>query len=323
MRRVFHGKTMEIAIFPSGKDQGDVGMFVEMERNGWKNSLFIPDSTLARVVGREMYYAMICEFFPNDFTTSRPITPQQHQQSPDSPGVNPPPMVFKRIRKRSSNSRIRMTPQEAGVEAEPYDKNIVDAVEQSSQNGDIGEARLRVERAVFQSIQMQDCNFDSAEKLWWDIKYRLSLIIVCLKYRLLKTVNEEASTLLTFSDVFSLWKERSGMSDKEMYFQEDGTLTQIGQTVVESIDSGSILYRLFGSSKAYSLLHDEMMTVQNTNPLPDLDGHSMISLDQSRIIQVVLVLILFGVLIAGVGSFSAENRKIMNMLEKIHEKCKA
>ena len=310
MKRIYHGKTIEIAIFPSGKDQVDVGMFIEMERNGWKNSVFIPDSTLARIVGREMYYALICEFFPNDFQ-SRPTTPE-------------PNMVYKRIRRRSSSSRVRKTPQEVGVEAEPYDKNIVDTVEQSSQNADIGEARLRVERAVFQSIQMQDCNFDSAEKLWWDIKFSLSLMIISLKYQLLKTPGSEVNTdLITFGDVFSFWKNRSGMSEREMYFEEDGTLTQIGQSISEAVNPSGIINRILGGMKAYSLFHDEMMSVQNTNPLPELDAKNMLSLDQSRLIQVILVLLLFGVLIAGVSSFSAENKKIMEMLGKIYEKCKS
>lgn len=308
MKRVYHGKTTEIAIFPSGKDQADVGMFVEMERGEWRNSFFIPDVTIARIVGREMYYAMICEFFPNDFI-SRPSTPMDGSDR----------MVYKRIRKRSSNTRVRMTPQEVGVEAEPYDKNIVDTVEQSSQNGDIGEARLRVERAVFQSIQMQDCTFDSAEKLWWDVKFKLSLVVVCLKYKLLKIPPSGD----TFSDFFSVWKTFTGMNEREMYFEGDGTLTQLGQVVVDAVEGSGIICRLFGTSKAYSLVHDEMLTVQNTNPVPDIDGHSLLSVDQSRVVQIILIVILFGVLVAGVGSFSAENRKIMSMLEKIHAKCKS
>lgn len=307
MKRVYHGKTTEIAIVPSGKDQTDVGMFIEMERSGWKNSIFIPDSTVARIIGREMYYALICELFPNDFQ-SRPSTPQDF-------GI-----IYKKVRRRSSNTRIRMTPQEVGVEADPYDKNIVDEVIQSSQNADIGEARLRVERSVFQSIQMQECDFDSAEKLWWDIKFKLSLMIVCLKYGLLKIAGD---SLNTFGDVFNYWKGRNGMSEREMYYPEDGTLTQIGQSIFEAIDNTGIIWRLLSVSKSHPLLNEEMLMVQNTNAIPELDGHTALSLDQSRLIQIILIILLFGVLIVGVGSFSSENRKIMNMLDKIHKECKA
>lgn len=305
MKRLYHGKTIEIALYPSGKDQADVGMFVDVERSGWKNSMFISDSVVARVVGREMYYALVCEFFPNDFQ-SRPHTPDLA-------------MVYKRIRKRSSSSRIRKTPQEVGVEAETYDKGIIDAVEQSSLNADIGEARLRVERSVFQSIQTQECDFQTADRIWWDIKFKITLIVVCLKYRLLNPPVDHGST---FGEIFHFWRGRSGMSEREMYHPEDGTLTQIGQTIVEGIEDRGIMTRLFGGSRAYGLLNEELLVVQNTNAVADLDGHNIMSLDQSRAIQIVLVVILFGVLVAGVGSFLMENRKIMNLLEKIHDKCK-
>jgi len=305
MKRVYHGKTIEITLYPSGKDQADVGMFVDMERGGWKNSIFIPDTVIARVVGREMYYALVCEFFPNDF--------QSRSNTPDFA------VVYKRIRKRSSSSRVRMTPQEAGVEAEPYDKVIIDAVEQSSLNADIGEARLRVERSVFQSIQAQNCDFDTADRIWWEIKFKLTLIVVCLKYQL---INPPVDTGLTFGEIFQYWRGRSGMSDREMYHPEDGTLTQIGQSLVEGVDERGMLNRLLGGCRAYGLLHEELLTVQNTNAIPELDGHSMISLDQSRVIQIILVVLLFGVLVAGVSSFLMENRKVMALLEKIHEKCK-
>lgn len=305
MKRLYHGISTEISITPSGKDQSEVGMYVDLERSGWKNSIFIPDSTIARVIGREMYYALICEFFPNDFQ-SRPNTPQEYG------------MVYKRVRRRSSNTRLRMTPQEVGVEAEPYDKHIVDTVVQSSQPADIGEARLRVERSVFQSIQMQECDFDSAEKLWWDIKFKISMLIVCIKQGLLKI--PVGKDTCTFNEVFDFWKSRQGMSDKEMYHNEDGTLTQIGQSVIDTIETGNILYRLLSSLKAYTLFNDDTLTVHGTNTLPELNENAMLSLDQSRIVQVVLIVILFAVLIAGVSSFSAENKKIMNMLNKIYSK---
>lgn len=305
MKRLYHGISTEITINPSGKDQSEVGMYVEMERSGWKNSIFIPDTTIARIIGREMYYALICEFFPNDFQ-SRPNTPQEFG------------MIYKRIRRRSSNTRLRMTPQEVGVEAEPYDKQIIDTVVQSSQSADIGEARLRVERSVFQSIQMQECDFDSAEKLWWDIKFKLSLLIVCIKQGLLKIPSNKDTC--TFGDVFEFWKTRQGMSGKEMYHTEDGSLTQIGQSVIDTVDSGKLLNKLLAGTKSYTLFNEESITVQSTNTLPELNENALLSLDQSRIIQVILIVILFAVLIAGVSSFSAENKKIMNMLDKIYSK---
>jgi hypothetical protein len=305
MKRVYHGKTIEIGIYPSGRDQADVGMFVDMERNGWKNSIFIPDTIMARVIGREMYYALVCEFFPNDFQ-SRPSTPEMA-------------MVYKRIRKRSSSSRIRKTPQEFGVEAEPYDKGIIDAVEQSSLNADIGEARLRVERSVFQSIQDGLSSTETADRIWWDVKFKITLIVVCLKYHLLNPPSDHG---LTFGEIFQFWRNRTGMSDREMYHQEDGSLTQIGQSVVEGVESKGMLGRLLGGCRAYGLLNEELLTVQNTNAFPEIEGQSTMTVDQSRIIQIILVIILFGVLVAGVGSFLMENRKIMGLLEKIHDKCK-
>jgi hypothetical protein len=305
MKRVYHGKTIEITLYPSGKDQADVGMFANVERSGWKNSVFIPDTVIARVMGREMYYALVCEFFPSDFQ-SRPNTPDFG-------------MVYKRIRKRSSSSRVRMTPQEVGVEAEPYDKVIVDAVEQSSLNADIGESRLRVERSVFQSIQTQECDFDSADRIWWEIKFKLTLLVVCIKYRLLTPPSDQG---MTFGDIFKFWRGRPGMSEREMYHPEDGTLTQIGQSVVEGIDEKGMMARLLGGCRAYGLLNEELLMVQNTDAAQDLDGHNMLSIDQSRFIQIILVILLFGVLVAGVGSFLMENRKVMALLEKIHNKCK-
>lgn len=304
MRRIYHGKTIEVTIYPSGKDQSEVGMYVDMIRGGWSHSLFVPDVTLARILGREMYYALVCEFFPNDF-----------QSRPNTPDIS---FVYRRIRRKSSSSRSRRTPQEMGIEAEPYDKSIVDSVEESSSNADIGEARLRVERSVFQSIQSQDCNYESAEKAWWDIKYRLILIIVCLKHMLLKRPVD--SSVLTNSDLFKFWQTHSGMSDREMYYVEDGTLTQIAQTVMDSISSSNLIYRLLSSSKPHSFLQEDMMTIQNTNSIPELDGHTVIPLEQSRVIQVVLVIILFGILLAGISSFMMENRKIMNVLQKIQTK---
>lgn len=304
MRRVYHGKTIEVTIYPSGKDQSEIGMYVDMNRGGWSHSLFVPDVTLARILGREMYYALVCEFFPNDF-----------QSRPNTPDVS---FVYRRIRRKSSSSRSRRTPQEMGIEAEPYDKSIVDSVEESSSNADIGEARLRVERSVFQSIQTQDCNYESAEKAWWDIKYRLILIIVCLKHMLLKRPVE--SSVRTNSDLFKFWQTHSGMSDREMYYVEDGTLTQIAQTVIDSIGSSNLIHRLLSSSKPHSFLQEDMMTIQNTNTIPELDGHTVIPLEQSRVIQVILVIILFGILLAGISSFMMENRKIMNVLQKIQTK---
>jgi hypothetical protein len=306
MRRTYHGKKLEIGIYPSGKDQSEVGMYIELEKEGWKTTMFIPDMSLARVLGREMYYSLVCEFFPNDFT-SRPSTPE-------------PTFVYKRIRRRSSNSRIRKTPQEMGVEAEPYDKGIIDSVESSSNNTDLGEAKLRVERTIFQSIQTQECNFDSAEKLWWDIKYKISLIIVCLKYSLVKIPSQD---LPTTGAVFDAWKTHSGLNEGELYYSHDGSLTQLGQAFMESIVKQGIIYRLIGVNKSDVLMNDEVLKIQNTNTIPELDGVTVSSLTQSRVVQVVLVVVLFGVLVVGVGSFIMENRKVMDMLQRIHEKCKS
>jgi hypothetical protein len=306
MRRTYYGKNLEITILPSGKDQSDTGMFVELDHNNWKSTLFIPDSGIARVVGRELYYSLVCEFYPNDFQT-RPNTPE-------------PGMVYRRVRRRSSSSRLRKTPQEFGVEAEPYDKTIVDSVEQSSNNADIGEARLRVERTIFQSIQTQECDFTSAEKLWWDIKFNIALVIVCLKNSLLKL--PPGNVELTFGEIFDSWRKHSGFDSNEMYFSRDGSLTQLGQTIMDVISKQGIIYRLLSHANSRGLNVD-MLTVQNTNPLPEVDGNMALSLDQTRILQVVLVVILFMVLVVGIGSFITENRKMMDMLKRIQEKCKS
>jgi hypothetical protein len=308
MRRTFHGKTVQIDIVPSGKDQSEVGMFVELERNNWKNHLFVPDSTLARLVGREMYYSLVSEFFPNDFQ-SRPGTPMETN------------MVYKRIRRKSSSSRMRKTPNEVGIEAEPYDKFIVDSIENSSTNADIGESRLRVERSVFQSIQTQECDLDSAENLWWDIKYKLTLIIVCLKYSLIKI--DHNHNFATAGDIFDVWRTLTGFSDKELYYAQDNSLTQLGQAIADAISRNGILYRLISTNKSDSFLQEDALMIQSTSSMPEIDGQMAINIDQSRTIQVILVVILFGVLVAGVGSFIMENRKVMGMLEKIHEKCKS
>jgi len=308
MKRVYQAKTIEIVIYPSGRDQSETGMYIDMERNGWSRHVFLPDTTLARIVGREMYYAMVCEFFPDDFQT-RPCTPEA--------GI-----IFRRIRKKSSSSRIRMTPQEMGVEADPYDKSIVDSVEQSSQTADIGESRLRVEKSVFQSIHGNEASFESASKLWWDIKFKLVLLIICWKYGLLKLGSRGSEDVETIGELFSLWKTRDGMNHGELAFEKDSTLTSLGQAIVDSVDQNGILYRLVGPCRANYWLQDEIIALQASNSIPDVDGHMLLSIDQSRILQIVLVIILFGVLVAGVGSFIMENKKIMKMLEDIKKDCK-
>lgn len=309
MKRIYQAKTIEIVIYPSGKDQSETGMYIDMEKQGWKKNLFVPDSSIARIMGREMYYAMICEFFPDDFQ-NRPCTPES--------GV-----IFRRIRKKSSSSRIRMTPQEACVEADPYDKGIIDSVEQSSQNADIGESRLRVEKSVFQSIQGGGSGFDSAERMWWDIKFKMTLLIICWKYGLLKIDKKLRDEISTIGELFNTWRTKGGLTDSEMFFEKDQTLTSLGQAIVDSIDQNSILYRLLGECKSNFWLQDEIIALQATNSTPDIDGHMLMSIDQSRILQIVLVIILFGVLVAGVGSFITENKKIMKMLEDIRKECKA
>ena len=298
MKRNYQGKTVDITIYPSGKDQGETGMYVEMDKQGWKKTLFISDATTARIIGREMYYALVCEFFPDDFQTK-----------PSPSGV-----VFRRIRKKSSSTRIRMTPQEAGVEADPYDKDIIDTVEQSSQLADLGEAKLRVEKTVFQSIQ-GDGVVESADKMWWDIKFRLTLLVICWKYGLLK--NSHTEEIHTIGELFQFWRTRGGMNEREMYFERDQTLTPLGQAIMDSTEQTKILTRLFRDSKAIFWLHDELVTLQTTNHLPEIDGHMMMSVEQSRFLQIVLVIILFGVLVVGIGSFITENKKIMRMLEQL------
>lgn len=307
MKRVYQGKTVEFVIFPSGKDQSETGMYVEIEKQGWKKNLFIPDTSMARIISRELYYALVCEFFPNDFQT-RPSTPE--------PGV-----VFRRIRKKSSSSRIRMTPQEAGVEAEPYDKGIIDSVEQSSQITDIGQARLKVEKTVFQSIQSQENGFDSADKMWWDIKFNITLLILCWKYGLVKISEQEREEIQTLGELFSLWKSRTESYEKELFFENDRTLTPLGQAITHSLDPLGIVYKILQTCNAHFWFQDEIITLQATNSIPDIDGHMLMSIDQSRILQIILVIILFGVLVAGVGSFITENRKIMKMLETIKKEC--
>lgn len=308
MKRIYQGKTVEAAIFPSGRDQSETGMYVEMERQGWRKTLFVPDSSIARIIGRELYYAMVCEFFPEDFQT-RPCIPET--------GI-----VFRRIRKRSSSSRIRMTPQEAGVEAEPYDKCIVDSVEQSSQNADIGQARLKVEKTVFQCIQSQDPAFDSAEKMWWDIKFKMALLIICWKYGLLKISETDKDGIHTIGDLFTHWKTRSGMNERELFFEKDQTLTPLGQAIMESLNPQGVVYRVLQTCNSHFWLQDEIIALQATNSTPDIDGHMLLSIDQSRILQILLVVVLFGVLVAGVGSFITENKKVLKMLETIRKDCK-
>jgi uncharacterized membrane protein YraQ (UPF0718 family) len=110
------------------------------------------------------------------------------------------------------------------------------------------------------------------------------------------------------------------MSDREMYYVEDGTLTQIAQVLVDGFGVSSLLYRLLSGSKPHSFLQEDMITLQNTTSVPELDGHTLIPLEQSRIIQVILVVILFGILLAGISSFMMENRKIMTILKSIQSK---
>jgi hypothetical protein len=108
-----------------------------------------------------------------------------------------------------------------------------------------------------------------------------------------------------------------------MYYSQDGTLTPLGQVFVDSVCKQSILYRLVGINKSDSLLNEDILKIQNANTIPDVDGIAIQSLTQSRIVQVFLVVILFAVLVVGVGSFIMENRKMMGLLQKIHEKCKS
>lgn len=311
MKRIYHGKNLEIGIYPSGKDQAEVGMYVELDNQGWKSNLFVPDSTIARLVTREMYYSMVCEFYPDDFQ-SRPSTPDSA-------------VVFKKVRRRSSSSRSRKSPHEIGVEAEVYDKNIIDSVEVSSMNADIGECRLRVEKAVFHYLQSPDFNFLDSSKIWWDLKYKLVLLYICWKQGLLKLGSVRRESIFTLGDLFSIWKTRSGMNETEMFYTVDNTLTSLGQAVMESVDSNGMVMKMFSNLKSNFWLQDEFgtMGVQNANTVPEVEGQMLLENEQGKIIQVVLVVILFAVLVSGVASFMAENKKIMNILQDIRNNCKS
>lgn len=305
MKRSFQANSLDIGIYPSGKDQTEVGMYVELERKGWKKNLFVPDATIARLVGREIYYALVCEFFPDDFQT-RPTTPD--------------PVIYRRIRRKSSSSRIRRTPHEVGVEAEPYDKGIVDVVAQSSHITEIGEAKLRVEKVVFQSIQNQFYPaMDNADSLWWDIKHNLTLLVVCWRTSLLVIPEDMREEVQTLGEAFALWRSMRGLNTREMTYESDGTLTALGNGVVEAISPTGTLNRLFASCRIHRWFTDDEMMVQAAMSAPEVDGQMLLSLDQSRAIQIVLVIILFGVLVAGVGSFISENRKMMRMIEALRE----
>jgi len=304
MKRIYQGRTTEISIYPSGKDQAEVGMYVDMERSGWKNSMFVPDSTFVKLVGREMYYSLICELFPEDFQ-SRPNTPD---------------LIYKRVKRRSSSSRVRRTPHEIGVEPEPYDKTIIDSVSLSSSNTDTGECRLRVEKALF-SVLQSDYTLTDSKKLWWDFKSNIALLYVCLKMKMLSLGNLTPLSIFTMSELLGVWKTRTGMSSAEMIYESDHTLSGLGQAISEAVRTDGFLYKIMTNVKADYWITDEGLGVQSVNTTPDIDGHILLESEQGKIIQVVLVVLLFVILVAGVGSFIAENKKVMRLLESLHEKC--
>jgi hypothetical protein len=304
MKRIYQGRQIEISIYPSGKDQAEVGMYVDMERSGWKSSMFVPDSTFVKLVGREMYYSLVCELFPEDFQ-SRPNTPE---------------LVYKRVRRRSSASRSRRTPHEIGVEAEPYDKAIIDSVSLSSSNADTGECRLRVEKALF-SVLQSDYTLTDSKKLWWDLKTGVVLLYVCLKMKLIGFGNISPQSIFSMAELFGIWKTRLGMSSVEMFYENDSTLTGLGQAICEAVRQDGFLYKVLGGARSEYWVADEGLGVQSVNATPDIDGHLLLETEQGKIVQVVLIVLLFVILVAGVGSFIAENKKVMRLLESLHEKC--
>lgn len=304
MKRIYQGRKTEISIYPSGKDQTEVGMYVDMERSGWKNSMFVPDTTFAKLVGREMYYSLVCELFPEEFQT-RPNTPE---------------MIHKRVKRRSSSTRARKTPNEVGVEPEAYDKTIVDSVSLSYSNADTGECRLRVEKALF-SVLQTDYTLTDSKKLWWDFKTNIVLLYVCLKMKLIGLGNVAPNSIFTMSELFGIWKTRLGMSSDEMFYESDHTLTGLGQAVAGAVRTDSFLYKVLSAVKSDYWITDEGLGVQSVNTSPDIDGHLLLESEQGKIVQVVLVILLFVILVAGVGSFIAENKKVMKLLESLHEKC--
>lgn len=304
MKRVYHGRKTEITIYPSGKDQSEVGMYVDIEKEGWKNSMFVPDTTLAKLIGREMYYSLVCELFPDDFT-SRPNTPE---------------LVYKRVKRRSSSSRIRKTPHEVGVEAEPYDKTIVDSISISSSTVEMGECRLRVERALF-SVLQTDNTLNDSNKLWWNFKASIILLYVCLKQKLVGYGNLSPGSIFNMSELFGVWRTRVGMSSSEMIYDADNTLTNLGQAVVDAVRTDGFIFKVLSSSRSEYWIADDGVGVQSVNTSPDIDGHLLIESEQGKIVQVMLIVLLFVILVAGVGSFIAENKKVMRLLESLHEKC--
>lgn len=304
MKRVYQGRITEVSIYPSGKDQSEVGMYIDMEKSGWKNSMFVPDSTIAKLIGREMYYSLICELFPEDFQ-SRPNTPE---------------LIYKRVRRRSSSSRMRKTPHEVGVEPEPYDKSLIDSITISSSNPDTGECRLRVEKALFGVLQT-DFTLTDSKKLWWDLKTNIVLLYVCLKMSFIGFGNIPKKSIFTMMELFGIWKTRMGMSSSEMFYENDNTLTGLGQAVADAVRQDGFLYKVLSSARSEFWISDEGLGVQSVNAAPDIDGHLLLESEQGKIIQVILIILLFVILVAGVGSFIAENKKVMRLLESLHEKC--
>lgn len=304
MKRIYQGRKTEIAIYPSGKDQTEVGMYIDIEKGEWKNSMFVPDTTLAKLIGREMYYSIVCELFPDDFH-SRPNTPD---------------IVYRRVKRRSSSSRIRKTPNEVGVEAEPYDKTIVDSVSISSSTTEMGECRLRVERSVF-SVLQTDISLNDSNKLWWNFKTSVILLYVCLKNKLLGFGNLIPNSIFNMSELFGVWRTRMGLSATEMMYESDDTLTNLGQAVTDAVRQDGFVYKVLSTSRSDYWTVDDGMGVQSVNTSPEIDGHLLIESEQGKIVQVMLIVLLFIILVAGVGSFVAENKKVMRLLESLHEKC--
>lgn len=310
--RIYEGKTTKIRMWPTDSSDKDVGIKIELDRKGWKTTCLFNDATLASYIGLEMYRACVKKL-SNNITTVVSNRGAAHRTSrPRSP----------------VSGTISPTPQQSSAgfpSVVGYDESILQAVERSSSQTDTGSAEVRLEQTVFQLMKSFKTDRSStnpvvSDGLWWELKYHSAIISVCLWLGLLKG---DPNKNRTFGELTGEWNEQL-KTVSEFLVQYDGhwTLNTFGRAVQEAISMHSFLYYLCSDAVSDHWNKpnaSSMITMMNASASLDTVTDESTA---NRIIQIILVSLIFIIVIIGTASIVSENRRVTRLLNEIKSSMK-
>jgi hypothetical protein len=305
--RIYEGKTTKIRMWPTDSSDKDVGIKIELDRKGWKTTCLFGDSILCSYLGLEMYRACVKKLSNNTTTVVSSRGAAHRPQRPRSP----------------VSGTISPTPQQSSTgfpSIVSYDESILQAVERSSSQTDTGSAEVRLEQTVFQLMKSFKTDRSStnpvvSDGLWWELKYHSAVISVCLWLGLLKG---DSNKNRTFGELTGEWNEQL-KTVSEFLVQYDGhwTLNTFGRAVQEAISMHSFLYFLCSDTVSdhwNKPNSSSMITMMNASASLDTVTDESTS---NRIIQIVLVSLIFIIVIIGTASIVSENRRVTRLLNEI------